>query len=736
MPPTRQETTTIRTSQAAAGWRAFELAGLGLAGCALAPSASAQTPPTTPPATTPPKPQTPEQVTVTGPAATHTGLAKLPEKLQNTPQTIDVITQAALKQQAATSLQDALRYAPGITLNSGEGGAHGDNVNLRGFHAIDSLFLDGIRDPGSYTRDSFDTESVEVLQGPASVLFGNGSPGGLVNQTSKQPSLATRRDITLEGGTNDEARGTLDIDRPIGPNAAVRLNLMGESTGVTDRDYVQQKRWGAAPSLALGLNTPTTLTLSYFHQEENNVPDYGIPFLFGQPAPVDRSFYYGLKDQDITQTNVDIGNVVLTHEFGDNLSVSNTLRYAYYGSNYRVTAPIFGDDFSGGPPAPGTPLQDIFVNRDRPSSTGTQTYFTDHTDVTARFETGPLTHTLVTGFEIGQETSDWVRYDNEFEGLDGIPSTPLLAPNAREPAPDQNTIVARPDSRSDIAGVYASDHIILTPQWGLDLGVRWDWYNTHFGDDLAGDAFHRVDTAWSPKAALVYKPTEAQTYYFSYTTSFDPAVSYLTLAANDHGPAPQTASTYELGAKIGWLGGRLKSTASLFRIDSTNVLVADPDDPTLQEMAGSNQRSQGVEVTTAGYLTDSWEIYANYTYLDTQITASAIPGGVGKQIPGAARNTANLWTVYEPNDTWHFGTGINYVGHRFADTLNTANVPGYVVWNAMVAYQLTNDVHLQLNIQNITDALYYTGAYYDGAQENHVLPGQGRVFTLSTSFSF
>jgi catecholate siderophore receptor len=705
--------------------RAIELTGLCAATSALAQSAPSGQPV-----------QTAENVRVIAPPTKPRGLAKLPDKLHATPESIDIISQAALKQQSATSLQDALRYAPGITLNSGEGGAHGDNVNLRGFSAIDSLFLDGVRDPGSFTRDSFDYDSVEVLQGPASVLFGNGSPGGLVNQTTKLPTLATRRDASIETGTNDEARATIDVDQPIGRNAAVRLNLMGETTGVADRDYVQQRRWGAAPSLALGLNTPTTFTLSYFHQEEKDIPDYGQPFLFGEPAPVPRSYYYGLKNYDITETNVNIATATLKHDFNDNLAVTNTLRYASYWSNYRVTAPIFASDYAGGTPVPGTPLSDILVYRDRPSSEGLQTYFTDHTDVTGRFDTGSLTHTVISGVEVGRQTTDFVRFDNGFEGPDGIAPTPLLSPDAGETAPDQHTIVSRPNTTSDMIGVYATDQVRLTPQWSLDLGIRFDNYGTKFNDSVTSIGFHRDDSKWSPKAALVYQPTDTQTYYFAYTTSFDPASSFLTLAPNTQGPAPETAKTYELGAKLRWLSGMMTSSAAVFRIDAANITIADPDDPTVQQLPGSQQRVQGIELTTSGYITSTFEISANYVFLDPEISASSIAAEVGKTIPNAARNVANLWATYEPNDNWRFALGMNYVGHRYADTINTANVPGYVVFNGMVADQLTDKIHLQLNLQNIGDARYYTGAYYTGGDENHVLPGQGRVVTLNASFSF
>jgi catecholate siderophore receptor len=741
MPISRHEAFPQPRARSVLRYSAIEAAGVCLACAAMAGGAAAQTMPASaadspPPAKAPPGKGTRQTVRVQEPPHKPRGLSKLAGKIQNTPQSIDVITQAAMKQQASTSVSDALRYAPGITLNSGEGGAHGDNVNLRGFNSIDAFFLDGVRDPGSYTRDNFDLQSIEVLQGPASVLFGNGPAGGVVNQTSKQANLAARRDATVEGGTNGEARATIDVDEPIGPNAAVRLNAMGETTGVADRDYVQQRRWGAAPSLALGINTPTTFNLDYYHQEENNIPDYGIPFLFGAPAPVNPSLYYGLKNDDRTQTDVNIVTAVLKHDFNDNVSLSNTFRYASYWSNYRVTAPDFASDVAGGVPVPGTPLADILVYRDRPSSEGTQDYLTDHTDLTYQFETGPLTHMLITGVELGRQTTDYVRFNNDVEGIDGIPPTLLIAPNAFEPAPDQQSIDARPDTTSDMLGIYATDQIHITPQISVDLGLRFDRYTTSFGDSVSHTGFRRIDTGWSPKLALVYQPNDRQTYYAAYTTSFDPAVSYLTLAADSKGPAPQTAKTYEIGAKNRWLGGMLGTTVAVFRTDSANVTVSDPDDPTLQQMPGSNQRVQGVEITASGYLTDTFQIDANYTFIDPEITKSMVAAEIGKAIPGAARHTANLWAVYEPNDVWRFGAGVNFVDARYADNLNTAKVPGYVVFNAMAGYQVTDAVHLQLNLQNIADAKYFTGAYYSDPTENHVLPGQGRVLTLNTAFSF
>src|SRR5579859_1682157 len=211
---------------------------------------------------------------------------KIPDGVLNAAQTIDVIPQRVLEQQATTRLEDALKNVPGITLNAGEGAARGDTVNLRGFPAFNDFFLDGIRDAAIYTRDSFDLESVEVLKGPSAILFGRGSTGGVINQVSKAPTLSPLKSGTLQFGTNNDVRGTIDVDQPLSDTAAIRLNSMDERSEVADRDHVRNERWGFAPSIALGIGTDTQFTANYVHQEENNIPDVGIPFLNGRPAPV------------------------------------------------------------------------------------------------------------------------------------------------------------------------------------------------------------------------------------------------------------------------------------------------------------------------------------------------------------------------------------------------------------------------------------------------------------------
>src|SRR6202041_3032794 len=315
----------------------------------------------------------------------------------HTPQDISqstvAVDQKELAEQNLALVQDALRNVPGITLNAGEGGSHGDSVNLRGRSIPDSFFLDGVRDIGQYQRDTFNTDSLAVLLGPASALFGRGSTSGVIDSVSKQPMLTPLAAFSVSGGQIDYWRGTGDVNVPLSDTAAARVTLMDQSNGVVERDQVHYHRYGVAPSLSLGIDTPTRLTLSYFKEEENNIPDYGIPFIDGAPAHVNRSNYYGLINYDSTRTNTNIGTIRFEHDFIDGVTVSDSLRYANYGFQYLLSGSFLGNDFVPAPP-PGTPYSDIEVSRDQPSSAGTTSLLINRTDLTGKFDVAGFTNTL------------------------------------------------------------------------------------------------------------------------------------------------------------------------------------------------------------------------------------------------------------------------------------------------------------------------------------------------------
>jgi catecholate siderophore receptor len=646
-------------------------------------------------------------------------------------QSIDDIDKQELSEQHSTLLSDALRNVPGLTLNSGEGGAHGDSVNLRGLSIPDSFFLDGVRDIGQYQRDTFNTEAVSVLLGPASAVFGRGSTSGVINSISKVPTLAPLADISVSAGQANYWRGTGDFNLPLGETAAARVSVMDQRNNVVQRDQVTYRRYGVAPTLAFGIDTTTRVTLSYFKEEENNLPDYGIPFIDGRPASVDRNNFYGLVNYDRTRTNTNIGTMRFEHDFSDSLTISDSLRYANYGFEYLVTGSFLGND-SVDPPPPGTPYADILVSRDQPSSAGTTSLAINRTDLTARFDIGEFKDTLTGGVELSRELSNVSRFEN---GLDFVAPTPLLSPNGFGTPPTPLSIYANPKGKGSDVSAYALDSLALGPQWDVDAGLRWDHFDSHFSESFTDTAFSRTDTFVSPRVALVFKPDSTQSYYLSYGTSYNPAIEYLIIAPSDQSLAPEKNSSVELGAKVKILDGAAQLTGALFDARVTNVRLSDPDDPTVQD-APFDQHVKGVELGFNGYITKIWEVTANYTHLNDKITKNVDPLALGKTAPNTPHDAANVWSVVEPTPAFTVGAGFTALSHRFADTDNTAGVPGYVVFNAMTSYQVNEHLKLQLNLNNVTDKLYFTGLYYTGTDENHTLPSAGRTLIGMADYRF
>ncbi|MDP9010176.1 MAG: TonB-dependent siderophore receptor [Pseudomonadota bacterium] len=664
---------------------------------------------------------------------------------QDISQATDTVDKKELAEQNLSLVQDALRNVPGITLNAGEGGSHGDSVNLRGLSIPDSFFLDGVRDIGQYQRDTFNTDSIAVLLGPASALFGRGSTSGVINSVSKQPMLTPLAAFSVSAGQIGYGRVTGDVNVPLSESAAARITVMDQSNGVVERDQVHYHRYGVAPTLSFGLDTPTRLILSYYKEEENNLPDYGIPFIDGAPAHVQRSNYYSLANYDRTRTNTNIGTIRLEHDFEDGITLSDSLRYANYGFEYLVTGPFLGNDFTP-PPLPRTPYAAIDISRDQPSSAGTTSLAINRTDLTLKFDVGAFKHTLTGGLEVSQEQSNVNRFQN---GIDDIPPTPLLNPVPFFVPPTPLTPYSNPKGRGSDVSVYALDSIAFGPKWDVDAGLRWDRFKSSFSEVFSGTAFDRTDTFVSPRAAVIYKPDAEQSYYFSYGTSQNPVIEYLIVAPSDQSLSPEKNNTLELGGRLKILHGEAQLTGAVFDTRVSNARISDPNDPTVQQ-SPFDQQVKGLEIGVQGYVTESWEVIANYTHLSDKITAVSAPlsqGGYapapgsnatsrGKFAPNTPHDALNFWTTVEPSAAWTIGGGFTAVSRRFADTENSAGVPAYVVFNAMTSYEFNPHFKLQLNLNNVTDKLYFTSIYFVGIAENHALPAAGRTLIGTASYRF
>jgi len=604
-------------------------------------------------------------------------------------------------------------------------------LTLRGFTARNDIFLDGMRDFGSYYRDPFNYEAVDVLSGPESVMFGRGSTGGIINQETKTPGLSPFVDGTLSLGTDLTRRGTIDINEPLpelGTNTAFRLNLMGNDSQVAGRDVGENRRFGIAPSIAFGIGTQTTLTLSYLHQSEDDIPDYGLPWLKfnGQPAPVDRSNFYGFKS-DYLRTDVDMVTAKLEHQVNENISLRDQFRYANYNRDFRITEPIISTTSAA-------PLDTLMVNRNELAGRSTETFLWDQIDGTVNFDTGPVGHTLVGGFEGGRETSDPTRFL-----YSGVPQTTLLSPDENQSFSGTSSVRSKVDTTAYSFGLYALDTMKFGEHWELSGGVRWDYFNADYKDLLnATNHFSQTVTKPSWRGALVYKPVEKGSIYFAYGTSWNPSAESLSLSSANANTPPEENETFELGAKWDLLHNRLSVRGSIFRTEKTNAREPDPNDPT-QNVLGGDQRVDGIELAASGHLTQEWQVFATYDYLDSEVVSSkAYPYAVGQPLNNVPKNTFSLWTTYELPHNFEVGGGLNVVSSRTANSATRGSstavierADGYWTLNAMVKYKVSHRITVQANLYNLTD-----NYYLDQLHPNHVIPGPGISALFSTSFTF
>ena len=520
------------------------------------------------------QPVPPEQVVVVAPrfSPDEISLSKFPEPLVDTPQSVTVATSDLLQQRGTTNLNDALRNMPDITLGAGEFSWQGNNPTIRGFLARNDMYIDGIRDFGSYYRDTFDYQQVEELSGPSSVYFGRGSTGGVINQVSKTPFLTHDFETQVTGGTDDTKRVTVDYNQPLGDGAAVRINAMAHHSNVAGRDEGTQRRWGLAPSLALGLGTPTRLTLSYLHEEAADTPDYGIPWYFGRPAPVNYSNYYGY-DSDYLDTQVDVLNVKVEHDLGPDLTARNTLRLGDYQRQFRVSEGVL---------APGTlattPLDQVQVARNIWQGTSVESIADNQTELSGKWDTFGFEHAVAAGVELAWENSTPL-----FENTTGVPTVSLLNPPRGQPFPGTPFARLYSDTPAQTMAAYGVDTITLDPQWEITGGLRWDQFTTNFHSITYAnvpnvpqaapsflnppvfDDIKHVDAMVSYRVGIVYKPASNGSLYFAHGTSFDPSAESLSQLTSGRSLGTQNAllppeknRSFEVGTKWQFWNARLE----------------------------------------------------------------------------------------------------------------------------------------------------------------------------------
>jgi catecholate siderophore receptor len=667
------------------------------------------------------------------------------EPLVDTPQTITVIPQQVIKDQNATTLRDILRNVPGISFQAGEGSSTvgGDNLSIRGFNARDDMFIDGIRDTGVYTRDPFNTEQVEVVKGPASAYEGYGETGGSVNLISKTPFLQPMYEVDGGYGTNAYNRESADINQPITEfgdcGMALRLDGFQQYNEVANRNFVYDNRWGFAPSLAIGLGTSTRVTLSYLHQREDDLPDYGFPFVnaaavargdfpvsqLNQVAPLPYNNWYGNLNHDHETAVTDIPTLTIDHDFDNGVTIKNQTRFDR--TNYLAFNTSARFDTTP-PLLPGTITREATARNDTDELTDNKTF------VTIPFTLWNIPNTLVNSLEYSHE-------NDTFKTATGPNNDTNLAnpdPFASYPLP-LTWIDPQKNILEDVAwSVF--DTVKFTPQWELNGGMRYDHLDESFSDvgPKAPSYFHRTDDLASWRLALVYKPAKNGSIYAGYGTSYNPSIqgtadgaSNEALAANTVNLAPEEDKAFEVGSKWDVLDEKLSLNLAVFRTDKSNSRVTDPTQPGTVYVLQGIERVQGVEFDVAGDLTRDWHVFGGYVYMKGKVEDGPSTSFPGHTLPNTPDQSASFWTTYDLPCNVTIGTGAVFVDQRYALVNELNSVPDYWTQSAMVRYQVNKNVDVQINASNLWDK-----HFIDLVGAHQAVPGAGRTVIFSTTVKF
>jgi len=709
---------------------------------------------------------------------------KYTEKLVDTPQTLTVIKRELIEQQGAQTLTEALRNTPGVgAFFLGENGNTntGDAIFMRGFDSSGSIYVDGVRDIGSISRDVFNVEQIDVLKGPAGTDSGRGSPTGSINMNSKQAQMQDGYSASVKAGSGKQKRATADINRVLNADSgtAFRLNVMAQDSGNAARDVVENKRWGVAPTLAFGLNGPTRLHLSYLHVKQNNIPDGGVPtiglpgytspdsankdltkrreYLNNAPMVDPKGFYGVLTDHD--DVTADMATVRIEHDFSPTLKLQNTARYGKTKQDYLLTA-FMGSAanlITERPVAnPADPDTWLMKRTNRTVKDQENTVMTNQTVLTSEFATGELRHTMVAGLEFISEKQTSVGY----LGLGTLPDTLLYHPNPAASATALNPVRSGVVSRgtTDTQALYVFDTVKIGERWMVHGGVRADHYNTDFFGTTLSTATAQPqlpvgtlmptslkanDTLVNGKLSVLYKPTPDSSVYATVATSQQPpGGNNFSLSASANSAAnpnydPQKTTTKEIGTKWEFFKQKLALNAAIYDTTVRNEIEQDTTDTSIYYQTGKKS-VKGVEISVTGELARNWLVSAGYTHMKTEVESGKVITASGvNQLSYTPKDAFTSWTSYTLPFGLKIGGGARYQGKLMRGTDGAVGTPAYAesywVADAMAEYAINKNIDLRLNVYNLTDKEYVAAINKSGYRYT---PGQPRSASVTATFRF
>ncbi|HDX8375744.1 TonB-dependent receptor [Aeromonas dhakensis] len=654
-----------------------------------------------------------ETMTVVGKRSQHEEVAtatrtNTPAKL--VPQAIDSVKASELTAFGQPTLSEALTGIPGVNAS---GDTRFDGVNIRGFSASNDFYLDGFRDDMQYTRDLGNTERVEVLKGPAAVLYGRGSTGGIVNRVSKKPQKGLESSLSAQVGSFDSRRLAADLNGEAGEQVQVRLNLAQEDKD-SFRNGVTSKRTLLAPSVNWEINDKLNWLLQYERNEHDRTPDRGIPGVNGRPADVPKEYVYSDTRRDFIDDVAQSTRSRLSWDINDQWQLRQQLGYTSLDSQFDNT---YVTSVKGDKVTRARWQQDLKANS-----------LISNTEVEGQLQTGPVEHRLLVGFE-----QNWQeRTPKLYQNATAIPAGNLYDPGSLPTYDGAMKLSSDANHKVRGYGLYVQDQLSLG-DWHLLAGLRRDDFTvTSRRNDLNKEETVSV-TSLSPRLGLVWNPIEEHAFYASYSKTFTPVGGELigiTPGDKNNNLDPQHTRLYEGGVKSDWLDGRLATTLSLYRLEMYNKRSKDPLDPTKVILTGL-QRTEGIELSARAQLTDELYLRGGIAIQDAeQVKADA--DLQGKRPMNVSRQNGELFAGYQSGKQGWFGeTGVTAVGDRFADNANTTTLPGYARFDARAGYRW-QQWEAQLSVENLTDHDYFVSA----TSASQIMPGTPRQLHLSAAYRF
>ncbi len=636
------------------------------------------------------------------------------------PQAIDTVKTANVLDYGSDTLGKALEGIPNVSSGAD---TRFDSVRIRGFDASNDFYLDGIRDDSQYIRDLHNIERVEVLKGPAAVLYGRGSQGGIVNRVSKAAEPGRRSTIEAQAGSEDLRSLYADLSADPSDTVSLRLN-MGNQDNNSFRDGIDGSRQLFAPSMSWQINPDLNWLVQYEYSRYNRTPDRGIPGVNGRPADVSRSTTYGDTQRDYIDDRAQSLRSRLNYQLNETWQLRHTLGLFKLDSEFDNTY-LTGYNASTNTVTRQRWQQDL----------NTRNLF-NNLEAEGDFATLGLEHKLLVGLEFGNQRRDPLLHTTAPVSAGGQPVPSLDLDNPDRSQQHNGRMIVSSDNHTvvDSRGLYLQDQIRLNEQWQILAGVRFDQFEVDTTNKLRNLSEKQDSTSTSPRLGVVYTPWRDHSFYASWSKTFSPVGGGLIgitpgAQGNTNETDPEETRQKEIGVKSDWLDQRLTTTLAIYELELYNRRTRDPNDPTITLLTGL-QRSRGIELTATGNIVGNWYVRGGIGLQDATIVEDN-NGQEGNRISDVAKRNGSLFVTWKPELGWYAETGLTLVGERYADNQNTTVLPGYGRWDALAGYR-THDWDVRAALSNITDKTYYASA----TSAAQIQVGDPRSLVVTGSYSF